>query len=758
MIRRRGGGQPSLVDDFDDSPSSVRSASAGTSGFAAAAFFAALFASIAILAIGIPSAVFSSAGAQDAAAIRANTSVVTAAVTAPCSKYRAFGTRGEVQGFLPTVNEAQSSFLDHQVNTLNIAGGFVAGGAGHELHSYYAGFANIATGLSFASDTIIRLFSQTKFIGIVGFFKFMSEHNVNGDDLLRDFLPSYATPQVIVPLNPDTPYLTNNAFTTTAGSRLVTVTTTGLVNGIANGDNITISGVLGAVDGIPASELNGIHTVSVSAPGSFRFYTSTPATTGLVGVGGDVVVHIPTVVYANIITTTAASNVVIITTPQAHGWESGETVAIARLDDPLPVDGIPSEGDLNGVHVITVTGPNSFTFNAASTAIAGVALTGGNVRLAWFGRPVIVIQQTQPDFFCTFNFDYYTTTPANPPIAIRHIMEHSVGWTYGTHADLGCTPFNAPGATPYIRHANIQSQIARTLNLAIFGDLPGRATSGQGVVAWANSWAQVPLMFNPGEYFSYSPVISLLGAVMEVADASPIFSYDNPPKARNVTAYMKERLFDPLGMIDTTFFIQDWDTRRTDMLARLSEVYFTHTGVPVTFVLPFLAPVVDWQYEVGRPRGTAMFDTGLLSTPADQLRFFQMIKQGGKLVNGTQWIPTTLLAEASRTQNSHFQGGVGGYANGVLQRGRQATWGYGAAVASFAHPFQTTSTPMGSRTIGWLGVLNTAWFVDFGQDTMALTGIQGLGGWVELFRATTRYNEYLRCIDPIDTDLPSTQL
>ena len=708
-------------------------------------------------------AVRSANSANDASAVSrdaiVNTTLIAAAVTSPCSKYRAFGTKGDVQGFLDTVNDAQNTFLDHQVNTLGIAGGFVIGAAGeNDTHSHYSGFANINAGLPFASDTIIRLFSQTKMLGVVGFFKFMSEHNVNGDDFLRDFLPSYSNPQVIVPIDTDTPYNLNNVITTVAGSRTVTVTTASLGAGvIQNGDNITLSGILSAVDGIPASELNDVHTVTVNAPGSFTFRVSTPATAGLVGTGGQIVVHVRYVRFNNIISTSAASNVVTITTPNAHGWETGDRVAVARLDDPNPVDGIPSVGEINGVHTITVTGASTFTFTTPTSATAGIALTGGNVQLAWIGTPAYTVKQTQPDFFCTFNFDYYTERDANPPILIRHIMEHSVGWTYGIHADLGCTPFNAPGATPFIRQANIQSQIVRTLNLAIFGDLPGHATSGQSVVDWANSWAQVPLMFDPGQYFSYSPVISLLGAVMEVGDADPLFSYDNPPKARSVGQYMKERLFDPLGMVDTTFFIQDADPRRADMLSRMSEVYFTHTGVPVTLVLPFLAPVVDWQYETGRPRGTVMFDTGLLSTPADQLAFFQMVKRGGKLPNGTQWIPATLLAEASRTQNSHYQGGVGGYGNGVLQRGRQATWGYGAAVATLAHPFQTTSTPMGTRVMGWLGVLNTAWTVDFGQDTLALTGIQGLGGWVELFRATTRYNEHLRCIDPQDNDLPSTQ-
>lgn len=677
---------------------------------------------------------------------------------APCSKYKAFGRAGDVQGFLPTVTQAQNTFLDHQVNVLSVAGGFVAGAAGvNDFHVHYAGFANVSAETPWTEHTVFRLFSQTKFIGMVGFLKFMSEHNVNGDDLLRDFIPAYATPQVIVPYDPQTPLLLTDTITTTAGSNVVVVATPGLVGGIANGANVTISGVLSAVDGIPISEINGVHTVHSSAPGAFSFVTSTRATAGANNTGGTFVVTTPTLVYANILSTAASSPIVTVTTPSAHGFTTGDVVMVGRLDDALPVDGIPSAGGINGPHTITVTGATMFTFNAGVPATTGVALTGGNVQLAWIGQAAFTVYQTQPDFFCTFNFDYYTLRAANPPIAVRHIMEHSLGWTYGTHADLGCTPFNAPGATPFIRQANIQTQIARTLNLAIFGDVPGHVTSGQSVVAWAQSWAAVPLMFDPGAYFSYSPALSLLGAIMEVADASPRWSFESPPLARTADQYMQQRIFDPIGMRDTLFFIQDDHPRRADLLARMSEVYFTHTNVAVVDVIPPLLPVTDFQYGAGRPRGTVMFDTGLLSTAHDQILFFHMVRRGGKLTNGTQLIPATLLAEASRTQNSHFQGGVGGYGNGFLQRGRQATWGYGCAVASLAHPFQTTSTYMGSRAIGWLGVLNTAWAVDFGQNTMMLTGIQGLGGWSELFRATARYNEHLRCIDPLDTDLPSTQ-
>jgi len=65
-------------------------------------------------------------------------------------------------------------------------------------------------------------------------------------------------------------------------------------------------------------------------------------------------------------------------------------------------------------------------------------------------------------------------------------------------------------------------------------------------------------------------------------------------------------------MEDTMFFIQDTDPRRADLLSRMSEIYFAHSYVPVTFVFPFLQPGKEWAYGTGMPRATAMISGGLL--------------------------------------------------------------------------------------------------------------------------------------------------
>ncbi len=674
----------------------------------------------------------------------------------PCSsRYGAsFGTPGQVQGFTSTVATDLKAFMDHQVNALGLAGGYVAGAAGaSDEHHYEAGYANVTAETLFTNTTIVRLLSQTKFIGTVAFLKFMSESNINGDMRLSSVLPAYADATVIQVYTPVTPLIVSSGVSTTINSNRITIVTAS-AHGLTSLDNVTVAGALSAVGGVPADQINGVHIVKVASATSFSYSVNTVATSTVSSSGGQLALQLRAFHLATPFSMTASSATITVTSLASHGFATGDRIGI-HMASFATLNGVPA-AEINAVHTITVTSTTAFTFAVTTVATATLSGIGSTTRFALLAAGVYqTTLSVDCDALALTKVRYYTLIAANPPILVRHILEHSLGWTYGTVAGLLCTPFVATGSTPYEETGAIQSQIAKSLNLALFADMPGTATAGGNISSWATSWAALPLMFHPGESFSYGPQLSLLGAIIETADASTDFSLDTPPRARTLGEYMNETLFTPLGMVDTMFFIQDDDDRRVDLLSRMSEVYLTQTSVAVADAVPELAAAVDWAYAAGRPRGTEMIDTGLLSTPADLMRFYKMIRRGGTLANGTRIVPATLLAEASRTQNLFFNGGVGGYSSGLLQRGRQATWGYGTAVSSQAHPFQSTSAPMGSRSISWIGAYNTAWTVDFGQNTLMFTGIQGLGAWPELFRMTTRYNECLRCIDPVDVDLPS---
>jgi CubicO group peptidase (beta-lactamase class C family) len=720
-----------------------RAASAANSGSWLGFLVAAAIVTFIAVAITGPIAdAYSAAAANDASKILANTSVVTAAITAPCSKYRAFGTQGTPQGFLPSAGAAAETMVNNQLADDNIPGMYVAGGANGELHHYEAGFADFLNNIPFTNKTVMRIASQSKFIGTAAFLKFMSESNVNGDDLLETYIPAFASVQVIHAHNPVTPYLVNNIIVTTAGSNVITFVTT-LQGGLSDGDNVTISGVLAAVDGIPAAEINGQHTIRRPSPATpivFTIRVSTQATAGTVATGGKFIISLPWIKYNNVLSTAAASNVVTVTTPSDHGFETGDSIALFKTDDDSAVDGIPAV-EIAGTHSITVTSVTQFTFTTTTNAGAGVALVGGGLQLALVPANVLV---ARPDFLCNPTGDYYTLAPPSQPPIVRHIMDHSLGYAYSQWTDFFCSDLSAPFR--FQRETLIQNRLVIQANLAQELELPGHATSGLGIQTWALQWAQIPLAFDPGSYWIYGPQTSFLGAIIEIADASAAFSLDTPPKARTVEQYMQEAIFEPVGMEDTMFFIQDTDPRRADLLSRMSELYFSHSYVPVTFIFPFLQPAKEWAYATGMPRSTAMISGGLLSTPADLLKFYDMIRRGGKLADGTQLIPASYLAEASRTQNVFFENYYRNYPG--------ATWGLGVPVISHGGLIDSTGVPMGDRVIAWSGAFGTTFYVDFGQDTFGIAGGQFLG-FSERYRIAYSYNAHLKCIEPQSVDAVS---
>ena len=139
--------------------------------------------------------------------------------------------------------------------------------------------------------------------------------------------------------------------------------------------------------------------------------------------------------------------------------------------------------------------------------------------------------------------------------------------------------------------------------------------------------AGVPLDFQPGTRWSYSPLAGgdVLGRVVEIASGQ---TYDQ---------FLKTRVFDPLGMKDTFFYLPE------DRRSRLVDLYdATPNG---------LRPRAE--------RGSTFSGTffggaaGLQSTGEDYLRFAQMLANGG-ILNGHR----LLSAKTVRLMASNQVGGM----------------------------------------------------------------------------------------------------
>lgn len=197
-----------------------------------------------------------------------------------------------------------------------------------------------------------------------------------------------------------------------------------------------------------------------------------------------------------------------------------------------------------------------------------------------------------------------------------------------------------------------------------------------------------PLRFEPGTKWSYSnPGIDTLGRVIEVVSGEP---YED---------FLKKRVFDPLGMTDTTFY------PTAEQAKRLAVTYNRKDGKLVAegFSLVGLPPNPKHPIPAG----------GLVSSGADYARFCRMMLNGGQL-DGKRVLSEKAVAEMTKTQT----GGIPtGFVDGM-------SFGYGWAVVKEPKGVTATTSP---GTYGHGGAFGTQAWVDPKQDLFVILLIQRTG-------------------------------
>jgi CubicO group peptidase (beta-lactamase class C family) len=142
------------------------------------------------------------------------------------------------------------------------------------------------------------------------------------------------------------------------------------------------------------------------------------------------------------------------------------------------------------------------------------------------------------------------------------------------------------------------------------------------------SYALTPLQFEPGSKYQYSNAgINTAGRIIEVVSGMP---YET---------FMDKRLFEPLGMKDTTF----WPTE--DQLKRLAKAYKPNAdknGLEET-------TIVQLQYPLSDRKRQPMPAGGLFSTAQDVGRFCQMMLNGG-VFEGKRYLSEAAVKEMTSKQ------------------------------------------------------------------------------------------------------------
>ncbi len=134
-----------------------------------------------------------------------------------------------------------------------------------------------------------------------------------------------------------------------------------------------------------------------------------------------------------------------------------------------------------------------------------------------------------------------------------------------------------------------------------------RATQGQDLAAVIKAFAAVPLLREPGTAFDYSYSIDVLGRLVEVVSGMTL------------EQYFSKRIFEPLHMKDTAFFVSEdkWDRLATLYAPKQDASLIRLEGGP--------------QDSFKKKPAAFMGGEGLTSTARDYARFCQMMINGGEL-------------------------------------------------------------------------------------------------------------------------------
>ncbi|MFO7922748.1 MAG: serine hydrolase domain-containing protein, partial [Bacteroidales bacterium] len=262
-----------------------------------------------------------------------------------------------------------------------------------------------------------------------------------------------------------------------------------------------------------------------------------------------------------------------------------------------------------------------------------------------------------PQVLETFNHNdtSYTTTEADREITIRHLLTHTSGLGYGIID--GDDRFRM-----IYRKAGI-IDLFTTDNITI----------GENV----RRLAGLPLHHHPGEKYTYSEGLDVLGYFIEVISGMP---FDR---------FLRERIFDPLGMDDTWFYLPEEKTARLVPVQEKSEA-----GEWVHYSSDYYDP----DYPVKGAERFFSGGAGLSSTAKDYANFLQMYLNGGEL-NGIRILSRTTVKSIMANQIGDLWGvdpdSYYGLAFGVLTLKGQGRGGLGSA-----------------GTFNWGGYFNTQYFAD----------------------------------------------
>ena len=351
----------------------------------------------------------------------------------------------------------------------------------------------------------------------------------------------------------------------------------------------------------------------------------------------------------------------------------GAVSGIANGTGPVTFN---SAGKLGFGSAAPITPDSLFRAYSQTKPITGIAamilVDDGKIKLdqniadfiPGFANPKVLIDGTKS----------LESRAAKRPITVRHLLTHTagLGYTIVTQGPL-LDAYNKLGLNP--------ASVSRS-------PLPGfpKIDTAPSLEEFANRLATLPLIADPGERWSYSVSLDLLGRVIELASG---MAFDT---------FLAERIFKPLGMTSSYFQVP------ASEIGRLTDNHFLLAGTPIP-----IDPAKNSVYldKPAFPFGGA----GLVCSPRDFDRF-QLMLMGDGAVGKVR----ILKPQTARLAMSNL------LPDGAIVDGYVKGQGFGAGGRVTINKGVNGE---GIGTFGWGGAASTIGWVDRANNVRA-------SGWIQL--------------------------
>lgn len=269
----------------------------------------------------------------------------------------------------------------------------------------------------------------------------------------------------------------------------------------------------------------------------------------------------------------------------------------------------------------------------------------------------------EPTILESFNEEdsSYIAKPAGKEITIRHLLTHTSGLGYGI--------------------IDGDARMRKIYQKAGVTDL--FTTDNISIEESVRKLAKLPLHHEPGEKFTYSEGLDVLGYLVEKVSG------------KKFDVFLKERIFEPLGMNDTYFYIPENKAKRLVQVQQKTDNGWTK----------YTSSNYDPEYPVKGARKFFSGGAGLSGTAEDYAKFLQMYLNDGEL-NGTRILSRTTVESIMGNHTGDLFG--------------EATKHYGLAFGIVTEKGEVAGGEGSEGTFDWGGYFNTQYFADPEEEVIGI--------------------------------------